>query len=362
MSESFSKLFIKPDEVKEWIKFWCEENLSSNFEIFPVDKGQRISYKIISDGIEIQLDLIKCSEGRYTISYKVGKRQDLSERLARYILKRMESQKSPSAFANGFSIKSNKETFEAVIELLDETKEASRKEYKRFDEDGKAKYSQYKYESSFGDSIVIKYFDKTKRIQVQGKPLYLFNRIQEILVSDNDTAEGLADANLKYCNIDVDKKDIYDEMKEILGAKLYEFLSRTQKSILSSSFIFSKVDFDSDDYTAVITPALRALEGYIFKLLTSCKVIHNSELLGEYFYYSNEEGRFCLHGTYEKQIENPAKSESIERLYRIYHKRRHPYSHATERDYDTAIIESREKADSIFKEIIDAMKTSYLNW
>ncbi|SEV81779.1 type II toxin-antitoxin system RnlA family toxin [[Clostridium] fimetarium] len=361
MINKYSKIYLKSGEVKEWAGIWCEENLNNDFALSVNETEQRICYTIVSNYKEIKIDLIRCSEGRFTICYKVGSNIDISEQIAEYILDRSNSSKVKSAFNNGFSVISNEETFNAIIDFLNEFDEAEKIGYNKFNEIGKAKYEQYKYKSNLGDSIVIKFFESNSRIQIQGKPLYLFNCVEDILVTDPKTVNGLVDAHLKYCNVDIPKNDIYEEMKSTLGNDLYNFLTTTQKAILSSAFIFNKIDIDMDDYSSLIIPAARALEGYILKLISQSGVIMDERKLGNYFYYDDCKNQFLLKEIYIQKINSENRTKSITTLYRLYHKRRHPYSHSTERDYDTSIIVTRKDADSKFRELIDAMKTSYIN-
>lgn len=359
----FSKLQIDIDNMEELIKFWCEQNLEAAPTINRINKGGRVSFLVKESKGDIQIDFIECVGKRYTIFPKVGKRQSESLLIAEYLLECINNSASVKTnIGNGFSIVTTRDVFNDVIELLNDSDEVECIEIKKFDEEYKPQYTQYKFKSKFGDQIVMKYFDKTSRLQIQGKPLYLFEIVQDILISDESTAEGLVDANIKYYSIDMKKDDLYAEMEEKLGADLYNYLTYPLRAILSPAFLFYRIDMDMDNYSCLCQPALQALEGYCFKLLVSCGVIHNKEKLGDYFSFDSASNKHFLNDETAEIVKDEEKIKSINMLYALYNSKRHPYSHSTERNYDTKIITDRKVADSIFREVISAMKTSYELW
>lgn len=362
-NNKFSKLNIDIDKAQEWIKFWCENNLEDSVEISRISKGNRISFTINHKDGDIMVDFIEATGKRYTISPKVGKRQEVSNNIAEYILECINNCSSVNTeMGNGFSIITNKETFENIIQLLDSDEEITQIERKVFDEEHKAQYMQYRYKSKYGDRVTIKFFNRTNRLQIQGKPLYLFCIIQDILITDDIAVEGIVDANIKYYSVDMKKEDLYTEMKCALGEELYGFLTSSLRAILSPAFLFYKVAMDLDNYSCLCQPALQSMEGYILKLLTTSGVIHNSEKLGEYYSFDEDTKKHYLKEEICAIINNSKRIDSLNMLYVLYNSKRHPYSHSTERNYDTRIISDRETADSIFREIIGAMKSSYENW
>ena len=190
-SNKLSRLQIDINQMQELIKFWCEQNLDGTPDIKKVDKHGRVSFIIKDIKGDIQIDFIECTGKQYTIFPKVGKRQNDSLNIAEYLVECINNSASVKTdIGNGFSIITSRGVFDDVIDLLSNADDIECVEKKRFSEEHKAKYTQCKFRSNFGDHIVMKYFDKTNRLQIQGKPLYLFGTVQDILISDDDTAEG----------------------------------------------------------------------------------------------------------------------------------------------------------------------------
>ena len=182
MANKYSKLFFDSSQIYNWINQWCELNLGGDFSIVEKDTDQRISYTIVNDDKEIKIDFIKAKGGALTIFPGVGKNIDISELIAEDIYERVSSDLSKSPFANGFSIKMPYDDFKILIDLLNEYDDITLENYSKQDEPGKPVYELYRFKSDLNDSVVVKYFNNTNRVQIQGKPLYLFNEINLLLL------------------------------------------------------------------------------------------------------------------------------------------------------------------------------------
>lgn len=201
----FSKLMLNIDDMQELIEFWCESNCSVGFSVTRKDISERIQFYVDSKEKKAEIDFIKCSEGRYTICYKVGPNQSVSEIIAEYLLSQIENQLKDSPYANGFSIKMSEEEFEAVIGLLES--EGNRiSNSSLFDEPGKAKYRLYRITGIRDDHVTLKYYCNTKRLQVQGKPLYLFQDILSLVTESTKDTDSVVDNHLEMCNLSIKKR------------------------------------------------------------------------------------------------------------------------------------------------------------
>lgn len=238
MGNEYSKLYFDISKADEWVKFWSESKFGTNFQLTTEIKTKRKSYILLADGKEIKLDFIEASGGKYTVSYKLGNNQDLSKELADYIVACINNSVPANTNMNGFSILTRREVFDDIVDLLNSDDSIEKFENKEFHEVGKAQYSQFRFWSKLGDHITIKYFETSKRLQIQGKPGYLFCMMQDILLKDDDTVEGIVDANIKFYSVNVDSEDIYEDMKEKLGIDLYEYLTKSLRALLSSAFVF----------------------------------------------------------------------------------------------------------------------------
>lgn len=352
----YSKLMFDISKVHEWIEIWCESNVDGNFRIIKEKKNGRISYTIKAEK-EFMIDFLECSGGAYTIQYKVGKNHDISETLAESIYTRINAVGNNIGASNNFSLKIEKATYDSLIELLVSSDECSETAHESRPELG---YELHKLKGRLGDSVTTKFFYRNQRIQIQGKPLYLFQLIQSFLLEDEAVAEAVVEEQIRYYNIDENIDEIKDEMKQYFGESLYEFFTKSQQMILHSFFVMEKVEIELPEFSIITNPVFHVLDGFILKLLVNGGVIHGKELVGQYFSFDGR--KYVLRPDICRIIKNENNIKIIEYLYDLYAKYRNPYSHTSECDFTTQVIETREKADEIAREVLNALKTSHANW
>lgn len=358
MANKYSKLSIDKEKLHNWIQLWCEENITGEYNISNSDKNNRIQYTIDNDGNIIKIDFQKCAGGLLTICPKVGNNVPISMEIAESIYKRVGNVLKDSPFANGYSILLDEENFDVIIELLKEMDGVTLKNYSVSDQENQAKYRLYRFVGPAGDTIVIKYYTNTSRMQMQGKPLFIFNEVVSMLSENGDKQDEVVDASLKYCNIDMKEQDIYEEMEEVLGSELYRFLSKSQKIILSTSFILSKLEGNLGDNSVLLQPANRVYEGFVKKIYAQEGLECDGEKqLGRFYDWPDDS-----HPEMKSQYADTLDEEILKgftSMFKFYSIYRHPYMHATAYDYSTSIIENRDIAEEKLKEVLASMKSWY---
>ena len=334
------------------------------FDIHSKDTAQRISYTILNDGTEIKIDFIKANGGALTIFPSVGKNPALSELIAEDIYNRVSSELGKSPFSNGFSIKMPFDDFEILIDLLKEYDDISLENYSKQDEPGKPRYELYRFKSDLNDTVVVKYFNNTNRIQIQGKPLYLFNEITSLICQSEENAGSVVDAHIELCNLKVERSELNNELMDILGIDVYNFMTVTHRAMLNTSIILSKVKIDGlDDYSYILQQALRTYEGFMRKMMSTkgCKFKPKKQIGAFFTNRPNDNVDFTMKPQYTSGFD--ANLISIfESMYNFYRSNRHPYMHSSDNDSTTSIIGTYEKALEKLEEIIHHMKVSYSNY
>lgn len=360
MAGKYSRLCIDKEKLEDWISLWCEENLESSFEIKKEELNQRFRYTIICNCDQIKVDFIYCSQGLYTIQPKVGNNIPLSTQIADSIYERVCNVLSGSPFANGFSLIVSYDDFRVIIDLIQEIEGVILTNYSEQLNEGTAKYYLYRFSGPAGDRVTIKYFLNTNRLQLQGKPLWLFNEIVSMVTENGANERDVVDAHLRYCNVDLEIDDIYEEMEWVLGEKLFRYLSETQKAILSTAFILLKIEIPMPDYSGMVQQALRAYEGFAKKIFAEKGLVcEEGKQLGAFFWRPDKVSAFEMIKEYADKIDDVSVG-NLTAIYSYYFKKRHPYSHAGFCDFNTPIIQDRKKADELFYDIVNSMKSWYV--
>lgn len=357
----FSKLLFDKTKIPSMINNWCELNLDGEYSISQNNNKQQDLYSITTNGEEIKISFINAAGGAITIYPGVGNNQDKSTMIAEYIYENIAPEITKSPFANGFSIKMPEEDLKTLLDFINEYDDIECTNYSKQDKPGQAKYELYKYKSSLGDTVVLKYYSNTSRLQIQGKPLYLFNEIVSLIGQQDDKADALVNAHIEMCNLNISKEEISDELSSILGAELYSFLTRTQRAFLNSSIVLSKVRVESlEDYSYMISPALKAYEGFLLKLMASEKIIlpAKKKNVGEFFTRPDKKVEFTLKSEYNNNLEQK-KVDIFEEMYNYYSRNRHPYMHCTDLDVTTSVVGSFDVATNLLDSIINDLKIHY---
>lgn len=357
----YKNLKINLDDISGIINAWGIENGYNCVKVeIPKDmNAQTLNYLVDCNGKVATVAVYPSKGGVFTISPNFGKEKEISKSITDYIASHTGNLADSNPYKNGLSIDIDKEEFGAFYTLLKEENDVVECECRNDNYKFFAKLRNEKY----GDSIAISYFS-TGKLLIQGKPLELFCLAVEIL-SGSHELQKVVNAEVKSAGLTVSGDDIISDMKKSLGAA-YDFLGTAHKAMLSSAYVFYRTNIAivgkgiQMDYSVLFHPASRVLEGYILKQLTFNNVNHdNGESLGYYFSKEDEECPLTLYPDYVNEISNKIISDEINRLYKLFHKIRHPYSHASENDFSTPIITKREDADKHFEEIITIICNSY---
>lgn len=232
------------------------------------------------------------------------------------------------------------------------------KNYSNSNEKGKPAYDLYRFQGIHGDFVTLKYFIKTNRLQIQGKPLYLFNDILALISETIESVDEMVDSHLEMCCVNVKKDEIYEEMEKVLGKDVYSYFPNTHKAILASTFIQFRIQLNLTDYSCVIYPAYRAFEGFIRKIFDSMGLnCIGKKNIGEFF-YKNENDTFIMKSEFSRNLADE-KVKTMTKMYVFYNKNRNVYAHASGDDFNTVIISSRDVAYNNFIDVIKYIKEGY---
>lgn len=348
--KKIKNLEIDLNNIQGWVEGFCSEK---DYDLKEIHKGgneQVIIFTFELSESSFSINFYPTKGNRYTLFWGTGKNQDISKEFAEYIIDRLGTVNTTEA-SNSFSVKLEEKTFLAFIDLLCEedvncTKNENDKEY------------LYRLKSSkYGDNITIHYFKNTNRLQVQGRRLQLFNKAVDLVSMECETTEIVA-AEIRYAKVSLEVDDIMNEMEKALG-DVYLFLAKAHKDILCSAFVQYRVEIPMPDYSMIVQASARGMEGYMLKILSNNNVIVDDNSIGYFFTNEDHNRPLSLKSEYESAIDNNTITSELNRLYKWWHKTRHQYSHARENDWLTATISDRRVADSLFKEAIELIKSSY---
>lgn len=357
-NDKYKNLLIDNEKIIPWIRFWCEENLTEEFSISRKKLNGYDRYLVKTSNEEIMIDFFNKDGGLKTIRHTVGTQREKSEKIAESIYNRVKDVLKNSPFSNGFSIKMEHGDFEVFISLVNDIDGVAQIRKENVDTEGKAKYELYRFRGAERDEVTIKYYLGTSRMQMQGKPLVLFNDMLAILCEEASDKDEVVDAHIQYCNVDLRLEDVDEELRNVLGEGLYKFLNKSLRATLSTSLILYKVEVTLPDYSAIVFPAYRALEGFLKKVFTQNYLdVDSVRDINEFFDFPTI-GVPQMKEEYV-DIVGEDKSDTLTDMYKFYRKNRHPIAHSSFKEEKVMIIQDRKIANEKLYEVVEKMKKWY---
>ena len=327
---SFKKLNLN----RELIESVMADNLAKLEP--PVSKGNNeVHFRgETSNGENVLVIFFYNSDGTTTISPR-GKNIELSKELAAAVADTClySDKKSISLF-----ITLEAYDFDNIIDYL--LSECNAQEIENRDITGG---KQIKLSGSSGDQLVLKYFTRRRRFQVQGKPLSLYEDLISILC-EILPYESFVSFQLADIKVDIEPSVIKGELESRLPQS-YSFLGEKVQAIISPSLALNKLNIDLEDYTAIAMPALRGLEGYLKKLFYA-KGITVEKNFGEVI--NGNGGQPCVINNKRLIINCACTVAAIEKSYAYWFQNRHGLFHV-----DGSVETTRVLTQNEAKEIIE---------
>lgn len=217
---------------------------------------------------------------------------------------------------------------------------------------------RYTITNSIDESIKVHYFPTTGALNFQGKGYTIYSDLLEGM-GDWVTVDDVIGSNLAANNIEsITSADLVKAMKEALPGS-YDFLKGTIANIMSSSFFLTKIENNElPDYSWMVFPILRGLEGALKKMLI-LKGIRVNKNFGEVF-MPDEEGSspYKFLDKHSTSIDDSEFCDLLINCYTYLSANRHGIFHINGVINTTRIL-PRENALEMFNEVIDLIESTY---
>ena len=358
MSKEFKKLNLDRNKIISNVNRFCEINfnnycVSKTFK--EMDKTRRRLNISIDGNRHFFIDFhFNTSDATTTIEYFGGNEVELKKQLAKFI--KDECLVSDNSTNKWFIVNNiNKDDFESILEIIEEShlyKETSRKQQLE-------NSFIYQCKSKDDEKITINYYSN-KKVVIQGRPLLLFNEIITMFSELIDFDEIPKVFNDCY-EIEIKKDDVMSQY-EIKMPNSYNKNELKLKKVLLQAVYNTNIKGDMFDYSYLVAPALRALEGHIKYVYKHNSIIIGDKQIGIIFDNNNIDNRHYLKNNYKTNLDNN-KIKYIEKAYNYYFINRHSLFHWNDVELpqdDTRIIENYGEAIRIINDILDLIDSYYI--
>lgn len=279
-----------------------------------------------------------------------GKKPELADVLAREILEQCSvSFPNPlrALYLKGFSQDNINKVLDKIshsdctLTLLSDTDIAKR----------------YEVSNSTSENVKIHYFPSSGAVNIQGKGYSVYSTILasfDTLISVDDVIES----NLLANNIEnITTQELKEAMRRAFPNS-YPFLRGALENIISSSFFLTKIENeDLPDYSWMVFPLLRGLEGVIKKLLRLKGIVVNKTFAEVFKPVSTGAATYEFIEHHSNMIGDSKYCSTLESCYNYLVANRHGIFHVNSIISSTRQI-TRDEAIGIFNEIVELIDKS----
>ena len=324
-----------------------------------IGNQKRISFTV--DGKEATIDVYQKKDGTTTFS-SVGKNVDLTNQLIVELEKKgypaTSEQKSFTMTVGSTWIQ---KSIDYMIHLVTENN------YGTYNSKKNNGNTVHTYISLIGDKLTLTECGNGKLV-IQGKPLYLYNEfISFVSCSPNVNIEEI---------VAVTKAFVTNKVTDASSArvKIASLMPNTYNSkliddaiwkVLSPSMALIDSEAVMEDYSCIMFPALRALEGYLKFIFSEIgEVIDSHHPIGSIFNVDpNDPNKFLMTKSTAITNANLVGSQyksALEELYTYFNKHRHVSFHMSQIFIDTKIISDKQEAIDTVYEVCDLIERTFV--
>lgn len=209
------------------------------------------------------------------------------------------------------------------------------------------------------NKVSINLYNNSKSF-VQGKQSVLFQKIIATAIEFLSNDQSVVETLNSYHALTISKEKVEVYFEELLPNYNGGYNDKNYHNLLSATYNTMLTGY-MPDYTCLVTPIFRAYEYYLHKILGDEMGLDTARDNGtNNFSYFNKTatGRYecnnvAIDTLSEKQV------DFLNEFYTNYNSVRHPYSHWSADDYDTAMIDSIEKARELLKKGLNLINEYY---
>lgn len=195
-----------------------------------------------------------------------------------------------------------------------------------------------------GHRVVINCYSNS-RSYVQGRQTVLFQKVITTAIELMNNEQTVVETLNSYHALTLSQEEVEIRFEELLPDFAGKRNGKHYLNLLSAVYNTMLTGY-MPDYTSLITPVFRAHEYYLHRILGEKMQLEtmNDKGTNRFAYFDKKaDGSYeCNHSNVS--MLNPEQNDYLNKLYSNYNNVRHPYSHWSAVDYETAVITDMETA------------------
>lgn len=200
---------------------------------------------------------------------------------------------------------------------------------------------------------------RNSKSYVQGKSTALFEKVISTAISFLTEDQTAIEKLNEYHALTINKEEVETKFEQLLPN--YKHESKKHYTNLLTAVYNTMLTGYMPDYTCLVTPIFRAYEYYLHKMLGDYMGLDTETDKGTNnfgFFTKNDEGLYECNNKNVSKL-NRQQLDYLNKFYTQYNKVRHPYSHWSADDSETAVITNINEARNLLDEGIKLIDKFY---
>ncbi|MFT4449088.1 viroplasmin family protein [Bacillus subtilis] len=166
------------------------------------------------------------------------------------------------------------------------------------------------------DKLTINYFSRKSSLMLQGKPETIFSVTQNYVL-ELVNSEQIHEVLTNYYNIEVNKETVETQYQSLLPNKNVA-LSEKLENTLKQAVLNLQLQGDMYDFTYLVFPAFRGMEGFLKYVLNKHKINSDDSFRKAFEEKNGMRRTYCLKTAYHDKVGSPQKIKYMNKLYGYY--------------------------------------------
>ncbi|AOZ88115.1 hypothetical protein BK049_04985 [Bacillus xiamenensis] len=203
------------------------------------------------------------------------------------------------------------------------------------------------------EKLTIIYYKTKNKLMLQGKPETIFS-VTQTYVLELVNPEQAHEVLTSYHNIDVDKKTVEYSYQSLIPNKNV-LLSDKLENTLKQAVLNLELQGDMYDYTYLVFPAFRGMEGFLKYVLDKHNINSGDSFRKAFEEKTNIKRTYCLKTAYNDKVGSKQKIKYLNKLYGYYKNNRDVFFHWDSYDQknDTTRMASEQSWQNTIKTALD---------
>jgi hypothetical protein len=214
---------------------------------------------------------------------------------------------------------------------------------------------KYTFKGVHKDSLIFAYY-RTGKLVISGRQQFVYHQLVEALNEVLDQKESIKkqlEAWKNATSVDATLSEF-----ETHFPQARKFFNDKLVSLISPSLILRDTDLPLSDYSLIVYPVLKGIEGTIKHVFAEYGIEYEDGQVGNVF-KPNYKGHLLIEKA-RKQINSSKIANQIGELYTYFARNRHSLFHVDDLIENTRIISTIEEARNIITDCIKLIESTYL--